>query len=51
MPWEQHISPELTLSVDAHVSGTEITHARFAAQRVKDGVVDSLRAQGWSGRR
>ena len=46
MAWEQHISPELTLSVDAHVSGTEITHARFAAQRVKDGVVDSLRAQG-----
>ena len=46
MPWEQHIDPELTLSVDAHVSGTEITHARFAAQRVKDGVVDSLRAKG-----
>jgi len=46
MPWDQHISPELTLSVDAHVSGTAITHARFAAQRVKDGVVDSLRDQG-----
>lgn len=46
MPWEQHIDPELTLSVDAHVSGTEITHARFAAQRVKDGVVDSLRDKG-----
>ncbi len=46
MPWDQHITPELTLSVDAHVSGTAITHARFAAQRVKDGVVDSLRAQG-----
>ena len=46
MPWDQHISSELTLSVDAHVSGTAITHARFAAQRVKDGVVDSLRSQG-----
>ncbi|MGE8227188.1 MAG: THUMP domain-containing protein, partial [Stenotrophomonas sp.] len=46
MPWDQHITPELTLSVDAHVSGTAITHARFAAQRVKDGVVDSLRDQG-----
>ncbi|MNM43604.1 Ribosomal RNA large subunit methyltransferase K/L [compost metagenome] len=46
MPWDQHITSELTLSVDAHVSGTAITHARFAAQRVKDGVVDSLRSQG-----
>jgi 23S rRNA (guanine2445-N2)-methyltransferase / 23S rRNA (guanine2069-N7)-methyltransferase len=32
--------------VDAHVSGTAITHARFAAQRVKDAVVDVFRAQG-----
>ncbi|MBB1472703.1 bifunctional 23S rRNA (guanine(2069)-N(7))-methyltransferase RlmK/23S rRNA (guanine(2445)-N(2))-methyltransferase RlmL [Luteimonas sp. MC1782] len=44
LPWAEHLAPGLTLAVDAHVSGTGITHARFAAQRVKDGVVDSLRA-------
>src|SRR5690606_15947660 len=46
MPWEQHLDAELTLAVDAHVSGTAITHARFAAQRIKDAVVDRLRGQG-----
>src|SRR3546814_2760971 len=33
----------MTLAVDAHVSGDAITHARYAAQRVKDAVVDTLR--------
>ena len=46
MPWPQHLRSEHTLAVDAHVSGEAITHARFAAQRVKDAVVDTLRAQG-----
>lgn len=44
--WETHLRPELTLAVDAHVSGEVITHARFAAQRIKDAVVDRLRQQG-----
>ena len=35
--------PGHTLAVDAHVSGEALTHARYAAQRVKDGVVDVLR--------
>ncbi len=46
MPWEEHLDADLTLAVDAHVSGTAITHARFAAQRVKDAVVDRLRGEG-----
>ncbi|WP_454831634.1 bifunctional 23S rRNA (guanine(2069)-N(7))-methyltransferase RlmK/23S rRNA (guanine(2445)-N(2))-methyltransferase RlmL [Pseudoxanthomonas wuyuanensis] len=46
MPWTQHLGSEHTLAVDAHVSGETITHARYAAQRVKDAVVDTLRAQG-----
>lgn len=46
MPWETHLDAELTLAVDAHVSGDAITHARFAAQRIKDAVVDRLRGQG-----
>jgi 23S rRNA (guanine2445-N2)-methyltransferase / 23S rRNA (guanine2069-N7)-methyltransferase len=42
--WSAHIAPEGTLSVDAHVSGTAITHERYAAQRVKDAIVDRIRA-------
>ena len=41
--WAEHLLPTGTLLVDAHVSGTAITHERFAAQRVKDAVVDRLR--------
>jgi 23S rRNA (guanine2445-N2)-methyltransferase / 23S rRNA (guanine2069-N7)-methyltransferase len=41
--WSQHVSPEGTLSVDAHVSGSVLTHERYAAQRVKDAIVDRIR--------
>lgn len=44
LPWPQHLDEGMTLAVDAHVSGEAITHARYAAQRVKDAVVDTLRA-------
>ncbi|MBS7458648.1 bifunctional 23S rRNA (guanine(2069)-N(7))-methyltransferase RlmK/23S rRNA (guanine(2445)-N(2))-methyltransferase RlmL [Coralloluteibacterium stylophorae] len=47
--WPLHLDADGTLAVDAHVSGSAITHARFAAQRVKDAVVDGLRAE--TGRR
>ncbi|KRA20089.1 bifunctional 23S rRNA (guanine(2069)-N(7))-methyltransferase RlmK/23S rRNA (guanine(2445)-N(2))-methyltransferase RlmL [Lysobacter sp. Root604] len=43
--WPQHLDATNTLAVDAHVSGTAITHARYAAQRVKDAVVDVMRAR------
>jgi len=46
LPWHEHLDATMTLAVDAHVSGTGITHARYAAQRVKDAVVDTLRARG-----
>ena len=45
LPWPEHIGNGHTLAVDAHVSGDAITHARYAAQRVKDAVVDVMRAQ------
>lgn len=45
VPWPEHLSPGDTLAVDAHVSGEAITHARYAAQRVKDAVVDVMRAR------
>ena len=41
--WREHLGPEATLAVDANVSGTGITHARFAALRVKDAIVDQWR--------
>lgn len=43
LEWHEHLSPGMTLAVDAHVSGTAITHARYAAQRTKDAVVDAMR--------
>ena len=43
LPWHGHLREGDTVAVDAHVSGEAITHARFAAQRVKDAVVDALR--------
>jgi 23S rRNA (guanine2445-N2)-methyltransferase / 23S rRNA (guanine2069-N7)-methyltransferase len=45
VPWPEHLAPGDTLAVDAHVSGEAITHARYAAQRVKDAVVDVMRAR------
>lgn len=44
--WSQHLRVGMTLAVDAHVSGSAITHARYAAQRIKDAVVDTLRGPG-----
>ncbi|UTA55850.1 bifunctional 23S rRNA (guanine(2069)-N(7))-methyltransferase RlmK/23S rRNA (guanine(2445)-N(2))-methyltransferase RlmL [Lysobacter soli] len=43
--WSKHLEPHHTVAVDAHVSGEAITHARYAAQRVKDGIVDVMRAK------
>lgn len=43
--WAQHIGPMHSIAIDAHVSGEGITHARYAAQRVKDAIVDVLRQQ------
>ncbi|AWV07775.1 50S rRNA methyltransferase [Lysobacter maris] len=41
--WAAHLEPRHAIAIDAHVSGTAITHARYAAQRVKDAVVDAMR--------
>jgi 23S rRNA (guanine2445-N2)-methyltransferase / 23S rRNA (guanine2069-N7)-methyltransferase len=43
LPWREHLHDGMTLAVDAHVSGDAITHERYAALRVKDAVVDTLR--------
>jgi 23S rRNA (guanine2445-N2)-methyltransferase / 23S rRNA (guanine2069-N7)-methyltransferase len=44
LDWSEHVAAEGTLAVDAHVSGTALTHERYAAQRVKDAIVDRMRA-------
>jgi len=43
LDWHEHLRADMTLAVDAHVSGSAITHARYAAQRTKDAVVDAFR--------
>ncbi len=46
--WSEHLPRDVTIAVDAHVAGSQITHAQYAAQRVKDAIVDQLReAGGW----
>jgi 23S rRNA (guanine2445-N2)-methyltransferase / 23S rRNA (guanine2069-N7)-methyltransferase len=43
--WAAHVPPHATIAVDAHVGGGgALNHAQYAAQRVKDAVVDTLRA-------
>ncbi|MEZ5463695.1 MAG: bifunctional 23S rRNA (guanine(2069)-N(7))-methyltransferase RlmK/23S rRNA (guanine(2445)-N(2))-methyltransferase RlmL [Lysobacteraceae bacterium] len=44
--WREHLDADNTLAVDASVSGSELTHSRFAAQRVKDAIVDQFRGYG-----
>src|SRR5690606_21875762 len=44
LDWSRHLDPDGSLAVDAHVSGPQLTHGRYAAQKVKDAVVDRLRA-------
>lgn len=43
MAWHEHLTPEKTLAVTAHVKSSALTHSQFVAQRTKDGVVDPLR--------
>ena len=41
--WSAHLGPDNTLAVDFTGVKAAISHSRFAAQRVKDAVVDQLR--------
>lgn len=45
MPWERDVSPDGSLAVQFTGTTTGITHTKYGAQRVKDGVVDRLREQ------
>jgi putative N6-adenine-specific DNA methylase len=42
-PWEDVLSPEMTLALDASVRDSALTHSRFVALKGKDAIVDRLR--------
>jgi len=48
IPWEDHLNEDTTIVVDVSSTPrgetkTGLTHSRFAAQRVKDGIVDRMK--------
>ena len=43
--WDAHMAPGGTLAVDAHGTTGAITNTQYAAQRVKDAVVDQFRTR------
>ncbi len=43
--WSEHTESDAALWIDSHVSGPELTHARYASQRVKDAIADQMRAE------
>jgi len=49
IPWQDHLSAGNTIAVDCSLSQSAIRHSVYAAQLVKDAVVDCLRSK--SGRR
>lgn len=43
IPWEEHLSAEETIAVDATSTSSAITHTHFAALKAKDAIADRLR--------
>jgi putative N6-adenine-specific DNA methylase len=43
VPWHELFPPERTISVDATVRDSGITHSHFAAQKTKDAIADRFR--------
>jgi putative N6-adenine-specific DNA methylase len=41
--WDEHMTPDHTLAVDANVRDSSITHSKYAALRVKDAICDQFR--------
>lgn len=46
IPWQDHLSADGTLAVDCSLSHSTLRHSVYAAQVVKDAVVDCFRARG-----
>jgi len=45
LPWAEHLDPDGTLAVDIAGHTKELPHSQYAAQRVKDAIVDQFRTQ------
>jgi putative N6-adenine-specific DNA methylase len=43
MPWSDLLSVETTFAIDANVTGSRIRHSQYAAQKLKDAIVDQFR--------
>jgi len=43
MPWNELFSVRQTFAIDANVSDSHITHSQYAAQKLKDAIVDQFR--------
>ncbi len=43
VPWEEHLTPEVTFAVEATLKNSEHSHTGFVALKVKDAVVDRMR--------
>jgi putative N6-adenine-specific DNA methylase len=41
--WDRYLTPDHTIAVDSNVRDSEITHSKYAALRVKDGICDRFR--------
>ncbi len=46
--WSEHLGPEQTLAVSVDSARSQIEHTQFAAQRIKDAIVDQLRERSGS---
>ncbi|MDG4551064.1 MAG: bifunctional 23S rRNA (guanine(2069)-N(7))-methyltransferase RlmK/23S rRNA (guanine(2445)-N(2))-methyltransferase RlmL [Candidatus Contendobacter sp.] len=44
LPWEEHLAPDGTLSVEFSGGGPGVDHGHYGAQRIKDAIVDRFRA-------
>jgi putative N6-adenine-specific DNA methylase len=42
-PWEDFLTPDMTLALDASVRDSALTHSRYVALKGKDAIVDRLR--------
>jgi len=43
LDWNDHLTPAMTLAVDANLRDSVMTHSRFAALKTKDAIVDRVR--------
>ncbi len=43
VPWEEHLTPDVTFAVEATLKDSEHSHTGFVALKVKDAVVDRMR--------